>query len=90
MILLTTADPQLVTIVQPVLDYFENNLGVVIAVFCAVSLVLWLFNMATHAIGIEGEISSNYYGTDDEVARRHIDRLLDDRMDGIYDDIDDE
>jgi uncharacterized membrane protein len=51
-----TTDPNLTSATTQVTDYFSANLAVVIGVFIAVALVLWMFAKATHSVGIRGRV----------------------------------
>jgi len=51
-----TSDPNLTSATTQVTTYFTNNLPVVIGVFIAVALVIWLFAKSVHWVGIRGRV----------------------------------
>lgn len=51
-----TTDPTLTTATGQVTSYFTANFPVVVGVFVAVALVIWLLGKAVHWVGIRGRI----------------------------------
>lgn len=54
---IATADPALTSAMNTVTDYFTDNIGVVIAAFVGIAVLLWLLSKFLRAVGIRGRVA---------------------------------
>jgi hypothetical protein len=85
--LLATSDPAISSAHSLVTGLFNANLLEIVGLIVGVRGIFWILELVFTSIGMEGDsVTSNYYGTDDEEARAHIDYMRDRSMKAIYDD----